>query len=146
MPRRHPRALLALALLLPFTVAAQAAATALHLPIDLAAIASWVLKGAAALVGGAVLWLLKLAVQSFNDMSGRFDKLDTSIAEVKSDVKTVTQELFGATGENGMRSELREIRRDARRTTQILAGHEVTLARLADKAGIQIKPLEASDD
>lgn len=140
MPRRHSRTILCLVLLIPFALAAQAADAALHLPIDLAALASWVLKGLAALVGGTVLWLLKVGVQAFNsfkdEMSARLDTLDTAIGLVQRDVHTTKQELFGVSGANGIRGELREIKSDARRTKDIAEAHEVLLARLADKAGV----------
>lgn len=121
-----------------------ASPSTLHLPIDLANVAAWAAKGVLALVSAGLLWVVKEAVQSFvssfnafkTEMSERLDTLDTSISQVQSDVQTTKQELFGATGGNGIRGELREIKADARKTKEIVQSHDVTLARLADKAGV----------
>lgn len=124
------------------TLAQVAASPQLQLPVDLGAVFTWILKGLAAVVGGALLWALKSAVgvfQSFKaEMTARLDDIDGSISTVQADVTSVKHELFGVSGSNGMRS-------DVRRSKSLLVKHDRLLVELATHAGI--KPdLETEDD
>ena len=66
------------------------------------------------------------------EMGKRLDGIDDSLGTVQSDVKSMKQELFGVTGNNGMR-------RDLRRTRELQVKHDRLLVELATKAGIPAK-------
>lgn len=142
MPRRRARALAILLMLVavPLGAAGQAQSGLLNLPIDVTAVATWALRGLAVIIGTVFLLVLKAAVAAFNGfkqtVNSRFDEVDESIAKVQRDVQTTKQELFGATGGNGIRGELREIKADARSTKELVAHHTTTLALLAQQAGL----------
>lgn len=86
--------------------------------IDLAALLVKVAYGAISVASAALLWLGKKGV----DTLGRMDKQLT----------TMTHELFGPEGNNGMRSEVKE-------STRRLRAHSRVLAVMADREGIKFK-------
>lgn len=90
--------------------------------IDLASVLSRVAYGAMSLAGAALLWLGKKGLDSLN-------RLEQQVGHASKQLSTISHELFGATGNNGMRSDLKE-------TKQLVQRHSEVLVVLADRAHI----------
>lgn len=99
-----------------------AASSQVQLPVDLSSLFTWFLRGLAAVVGTAMLFALKVAIAAFTDLT-------KVVKEVRTDVTSVKHELFGVSGQNGMRS-------DVRRSKALLVKHDRLLVKLATREGI----------
>ena len=108
----------ALAILLLAAFTAQGVAV----NIDLATIIGKAAYGAASLAGAAILWLGKKGLDSLN-------RLEQQVAHASRQLSTISHELFGVSGNNGMRSELKD-------TKALVQRHSEVLGVLADRAHI----------
>ncbi len=108
-------------------VLVQAAAAALDLGPYVPRVLSFIGLG----LLGTVVWFLKRLIAGV-------DEVGQSVNAMKVDVQKVSHELFGATGTNGMRSDLKRARRS-------LARHERVLIELAVRNEIEI-PDDEEDD
>ena len=88
---------------------------AMTMQVDVANVFTRMAYGAASLAGAAILWLGKRG-------------LDT-LARMETQLTMMSHELFGATGQNGMRSDVKEAKR-------LLKAHTKVLTVLADREGI----------
>lgn len=95
---------------------------ALPITIDAAPILSRVIYGTMSLAGASMLWLAKKGLDSLNRVEERVNHSSQQLA-------TISHELFGATGTNGMRSDMRE-------TKRLVQRHSKVLVVLADREGI----------
>ena len=93
--------------------------------LDVAGILTRITYGSASLIGGALLWLGKKGLDSLN-------RLEMQVAQIERQLTTLSHELFGASGNNGMRSEFKQ-------TQQTVQRHERLLGVLADRAHIPHK-------
>jgi hypothetical protein len=109
-------AALALVLLTAFT------GQGVAVQVDLASVFSRVAYGAVSLAGAALLWLGKKGLDSLS-------RLEQQVGHASKQLSTISHELFGATGNNGMRSDLKE-------TKQLVQRHSEVLVVLADRAHI----------
>lgn len=77
-------------------------------------VGAWV-QGAAGLLGLAVLWFIRRLITSVDGFKAfvRADltQVKTDVSKATSEIQSVKQELFGLSGQNGIRGEQREMRR-----------------------------------
>lgn len=92
-----------------------ASAQAMTMQVDVANVVSRLAYGAASLAGAGLLWLGKKGLDALNRMEAQ--------------LTVMSHELFGATGTNGMRSDVKEAKR-------MLRAHTRVIAVLADREGI----------
>ena len=93
--------------------------------LDVAGILTRIAYGSASLIGGALLWLGKKGLDSLN-------RLEMQVAQIERQLTTLSHELFGVSGNNGMRSDLKQ-------TQQTVQRHERLLGVLADRAQMSHK-------
>ncbi len=105
---------------------AQAAAGALDLGSYVPRVLSFVGLG----LLGVVVWFLKRLIAGV-------DQVGQTVNAMKADVQKVSHELFGATGTNGMRSDLKRVSRS-------VARHERVLIELAVRNDIEV-PADEED-
>lgn len=92
-----------------------ASTQAMTMQVDVAHVLTRMAYGAASLAGAGILWLGKKGLDTLNRM--------------ETQLTMMSHELFGATGQNGMRSDLKE-------TKRIVKAHTRVLSVLADREGI----------
>lgn len=92
-----------------------ASAQAMTMEVDVANVVSRLAYGAASLAGAGLLWLGKRGLDALNRMEAQ--------------LTVISHELFGATGANGMRSDVKDAKR-------MLRAHTRVIAVLADREGI----------
>ena len=90
--------------------------------VDLASLIGKAAYGAASLAGAALLWLGKKGLDSLN-------RLEQQVGHATKQLSTISHELFGVSGNNGMRSDLKE-------TKALVQRHSEVLVVLADRAHI----------
>ena len=99
-----------------------AQSNAIPMTVDLATVLSRLGYGAASLLGAAILWLGKKGLDSINRVESQVDKASQQLS-------TISHELFGVGGNNGMRSELKDM-------SKLVHRHSEVLVVLADRADI----------
>lgn len=92
------------------------------LTVDLATVFSRLAYGAASLLGAAILYLGKKGLESIN-------RVESQVAHASQQLSTISHELFGVGGNNGMRSELKDM-------SKLVHRHSEVLVVLADRADI----------
>lgn len=110
-----------LSLLLTLGPAAQAATL---VQVDLARVVYVLAVAIFSALSAIVIYFLK-------GMLDEFRSSKKTITTIASDLQSVRQELFGVTGNNGMR-------RDLRRTRELQVKHDRVLVKLAEHAGIEV--------
>jgi len=100
-------------------------ATVIPLTFDLSNVLAKIAYGAMGLLGTGLLWLAKQGLDTLN-------RLESKVTDASAKLTTISHELFGVTGTNGMRSDLRTARR-------IVERHSKVLAVLADREGIDFE-------
>jgi hypothetical protein len=115
MPPFARRACLLAAAALCIALLTAFSAQAMTMQVDVANVLTRMAYGTVSLAGAAILWLGKRG-------------LDT-LARMEKQLTMMSHELFGATGQNGMRSDVKEAKR-------LLKAHTKVLTVLADREGI----------
>lgn len=115
---RRPAVAVVLLCMLPLS----AFATELPITIDGMTVLSRMAYGGAGLLGAGVLWLGKRGLESLS-------RVEERVNHSSQQLSTISHELFGVGGNNGMRSELKE-------TRQLVQRHSEVLVVLADRADI----------
>jgi hypothetical protein len=139
-------ALIAAAVAVPMVALAAQASGAMQVQLDVGAMLFRALQVVGGLLFAALLWFLRRLIASIDGFKEfareKFESMEKTVVDVREEVRTVNQELFGATGDNGMRSEVRAMKDELSATSTHLMNREVLLARLADKAGVPFDPVK----
>lgn len=105
------------------------------------------------LLGSLVRWFAKRLIGSWDafrrEIRIALHGLSEGSATTARDIQAIRQELFGIHGNNGLKSEIREHKRDQRRINKTLQRHSQILVLLADRAEIDVPTapeLEEEDD
>ena len=111
----------ALAIVLLSAFGLQSAGT-VPIHLDIAAMVTKAIYGVLTLIGGAIIWLVQQALSTLKS-------LDKKVTDAGQQLTTISHELFGTSGTNGMRSDVKEAKR-------LLQRHSKVLVVLADREGI----------
>lgn len=114
--------LVAAAALLIVLLSAFTQAGVVPIPVDLGGLMTKAAYAAIALGGSGVLWLARRALSTL-------EQLDAKMSTANQKLTKIDHELFGPEGNNGMRSDVKEAKRELKR-------HSRVLAVLADREGI----------
>lgn len=132
---------------LPFVDPIAQAVIAPAVPLDLGKVVLTVLGVILSGLATAVIFFVKRLIASFDgfktEITAKVDRVGTELTShsthvdgqlrsISQQVQTVTHEMFGPNGDNGMRGDLR-------RTKELVVKHDRLLVRLADRADISFE-------
>jgi hypothetical protein len=120
--RARPLRFVAFALLAMLCIGAGSQVSTIPLTYDLSSVIGKVVYGSLGLLGAGLLWLGKEALATLKALDGK-------MTDASAKLTTISHELFGVTGQNGMRSDLKE-------TKRLVRLHSKVLVVLADREGI----------
>lgn len=109
--------------------------------LDVGALVVWAAGGLVSVLLVIASIAAKRLLTSFDalgkNVDAKLDKISDDVAGVERGVQTLTQEMFGVSGQNGMRGTLKSIERTVIR-------HDRTLIRLSAQAGVSAAKEESA--
>lgn len=109
--------------------------------LDVGALVVWAAGGLVSVLLVIASIAAKRLLTSFDalgkNVDEKLDKISDDVAGVERGVQTLTQEMFGVSGQNGMRGTLKSIERTVIR-------HDRTLIRLSAQAGVSAAKEESA--